>query len=244
MKKLISKLSFIKPYLTKELLYMTIAVLAIIIYKFLSFDENAHIFLLKNILGVTPATPGESDYWRYMMWFISSFAYLFLIPFIGGLIIEGKNVFKKFGLKFNKPKIGIPLLLGAFVLMAVVITIAVKLFPDFKQYYPFAKYAATNLRVFVIFELAYFSYFIGWEFFYHSFLVFPYEEKFGKPGAILIGLLPFVLMHYGKPLPEVAGSLIAGIFLSVLSLETRTFWYGMLLHGMVAIFMDIAVVYF
>ncbi len=223
---------------------MTIAVLSLLVYKYLSFDPGAHGFLLKNVFGVNPTNPGEIDYWKYMMWFISSFAYLFIIPFIGGLIIEGKNVFKKFGLTFNKPKIGIPLLLSAFVLMAIAIIIAVKLFPDFKQYYPFAKYAAINSRVFIIYQLAYFSYFIGWEFYYHSFVLFPYEEKLGKPGAVLIGVLPFVLMHFGKPLPELIGSFIAGVFLSILALETRTFWYGMLLHGMVAVFMDIAVVYF
>ena len=70
-------------------------------------------------------------------------------------------------------------------------------------------------------------------------MVFPYEEKFGKSGAILMGALPFVISHIGKPFPEVLGSFIAGIFLSILSLETRSFWYGMLLHGLVAVFMEV-----
>ncbi|OHD57080.1 MAG: hypothetical protein A2Y33_09145 [Spirochaetes bacterium GWF1_51_8] len=244
MKKLFIKLiGIIKPYLTRELLYLTFAVASIMIYKYLSFDPSVHTFVRESIFGIKTTNQMELDYWMYMIWFTSSFIYLFVIPFLSGLLLEGKNVFKKLGLTFGNYKVGLPLLAGAFVLMAIAITVAVKVFPDFKLYYPFAKHAVSSVSLFFFFELAYFSYFLGWEFFSHSFVLFPYEEKFGK-GAILLYILPFVLMHHGKPIPEVIGSFVAGVFLAVLALETRSFWYGMLLHGFVAIFMDIAVTYF
>ncbi len=57
--------------------------------------------------------------------------------------------------------------------------------------------------------------------------------------AIWVQLLPFVLMHTGKPEIEAFASIVAGIALCVLALRTRSFWYGALLHAAVAGTMDL-----
>jgi membrane protease YdiL (CAAX protease family) len=45
-------------------------------------------------------------------------------------------------------------------------------------------------------------------------------------------------MHLGKAELEALGSIAAGIALGVLALRTRSFWYGVLIHGVVAVWMD------
>ena len=51
-------------------------------------------------------------------------------------------------------------------------------------------------------------------------------------------------MHYSKPLPEALGSIIAGVLLGVLALETRSFLYGAAIHWLVAMSMDVIAVTF
>ena len=47
------------------------------------------------------------------------------------------------------------------------------------------------------------------------------------------------MIHFGKPLPETIGAIIAGIFLGTLALWTRSIWLGFLIHVSVALSMDI-----
>lgn len=232
----------LRQYLSKELLYLTIGIGAYLLYKYLVHDLSVHKFIRTNIFHLTNPRPGEITYVQMIIWFTTSFFYLFIIPFIAGLIIEGKNVWTKFGLKLPNAKKGLLMTAALAGFMFICILIAVKIFPGFGKYYPMAKFAKTSISIFIVYEICYFLYFIGWEFFFHSFMLFPYEKKFGKAGAILIGAMPFVILHIGKPFPEVLGSFVAGIALSILALETRSFWYGVFLHGLVAVFMDIAVV--
>ena len=56
--------------------------------------------------------------------------------------------------------------------------------------------------------------------------------------AILTQVLPFAVMHLGKAEPEALGSIIAAVALGVLALRTRSFWYGAVIHGIVAVLMD------
>jgi len=57
--------------------------------------------------------------------------------------------------------------------------------------------------------------------------------------AVFATMLPFVVIHYGKPEPEVFGSIVAGVALGLLALRTRTFWYGAFIHIAAAMSMDI-----
>jgi len=229
----------IKLYLSKELLYITIIILSYILYKTFSHHPTILHFLHQSLFHVNLKNPEASYYASIMTWFLTSFLYLFLFPFIFVFLIEGKKIWKKLGLSFPISRKNLLILLGSIAIMWLLMILAVKIFPAFTKTYPFAKFILNHPTRIVFYETAYFFFFFAWEFFSHSLMLFPFEEKFGKSGAILIGLMPFVIMHIGKPFPELIGSFFAGIFLSILALETRTFWYGVLLHGVVAVSMDI-----
>lgn len=234
----------IKEYLSIEILYLTFAVVTYLLYRYLSFNPSVLQFMLDHIYKVETSDSEVLHYYRNITWFITSFFTLFLIPVVISTLIYKKQVWSKMGLKITKSKLGFGLLIGATLFMFLIIIIALRIFPSFSEYYPMTDYVRTSTKHMIIYQICYFCFFIGWEFYFHSFLVFPYEAKMGKIGAMIIGTLPFVIVHIGKPFPEVMGSFVANLFLVFLALETRSFWFGMLMHGLIAVFMEVASVYF
>jgi membrane protease YdiL (CAAX protease family) len=47
------------------------------------------------------------------------------------------------------------------------------------------------------------------------------------------------MIHFGKPLPEAIGSIVAGYILGYLSLKSKNIFPGMILHISVALTMDL-----
>jgi hypothetical protein len=47
------------------------------------------------------------------------------------------------------------------------------------------------------------------------------------------------MIHYGKPYLEACAAIVAGVVLGSLSMKTRSIYAGFLVHGTVAILMDI-----
>jgi membrane protease YdiL (CAAX protease family) len=79
---------------------------------------------------------------------------------------------------------------------------------------------------------------VGWEFFHRGFLLFGLRRRIGNL-AIFVAAVPFTLEHFAKPEIEAWGSFVAAIALGFLAVRARSFWYGALIHGGVALFMDV-----
>ena len=60
-------------------------------------------------------------------------------------------------------------------------------------------------------------------------MLFGLEAKFGYY-SILIQMIPFVILHNGKPMPETFGAILGGIALGLLAFRTRSFLYGVIVH--------------
>jgi uncharacterized protein len=57
--------------------------------------------------------------------------------------------------------------------------------------------------------------------------------------AIFAMVVPYNMLHYGKPMPEALAAIVGGIVLGTLSLKTRSIWWGAALHISIALTMDI-----
>jgi len=91
---------------------------------------------------------------------------------------------------------------------------------------------------FWIWEVAYFLQFVGLEFFFRGFLLHGIRRRFGAY-AIFVMMVPYCMIHFGKPMPETFAAIFAGIILGFMSLKTRSIWMGAALHVTVALTMDI-----
>jgi membrane protease YdiL (CAAX protease family) len=80
--------------------------------------------------------------------------------------------------------------------------------------------------------------FVGLEFFFRGFLVHGLAPRFGY-GAVFVMLVPYNMIHFGKPMLEALAAIVGGVVLGTLSLKTRSIWWGAALHITVAATMDV-----
>lgn len=172
----------------------------------------------------------------YFYWFLTTAISLFLIPVIVASIGTNQRL-RDYGIQLGKQRLGWGIVFAAWLLMIPVVLVAVNMYPPFLEKYPFCKEVANSWQAFLPYQLAYGIYMFSWEFFFRGFMLFGMEKRFGKY-SILIQTIPFAVMHFSKPLPEALGSIVAGILLGVLALETRSFIYGAAIHWLVAMTMD------
>jgi membrane protease YdiL (CAAX protease family) len=111
----------------------------------------------------------------------------------------------------------------------------------FLQTYPFYRLEPNEplWPFFWRWELLYAVQFFCLEFFFRGFLVHGLKHRFGAY-AIFAMVVPYCMIHFGKPLPETFASIIAGIALGFMSLKTRSIWLGTAIHVSVALGMDFA----
>lgn len=111
--------------------------------------------------------------------------------------------------------------------------------PAFQHKYPYYKLAAGESLWpwFVAWEILYALQFLGLEIFYRGFMVHGLKARLGH-ASIFVMMLPYMMIHYGKPLPECVGSIIAGFVLGTMSMKSGAIWWGAALHIIVAWTMD------
>ena len=80
--------------------------------------------------------------------------------------------------------------------------------------------------------------FVALEFFFRGFLVHGLAPRLGWV-SIFVMIVPYNMLHYGKPMPEALVAIAGGLVLGTLSLKTRSIWWGASLHIAIAITMDV-----
>lgn len=190
-----------------------------------------------------PAAPLLPFFW----WFGASLFLFVAIPLALSYASRGSFT-RAYGLGLGDVRAGLSLCAVFLGVMLPAAYVASR-FKTFSGHYPLAgtspfllREGGTerfNLPLFALYELCYFLYFVGWEFLFRGWMLNGLLPRFGRAGALLIPMVPFAVMHLGKPELEALGSIVAGLALGVLALRTASFWYGALLHGLVAVWMDL-----
>jgi membrane protease YdiL (CAAX protease family) len=92
---------------------------------------------------------------------------------------------------------------------------------------------------FLAWEACYALQFVTLEFFFRGFLVHGTKHRFGAY-AIPVMMIPYCMIHFGKPLLETLAAIVAGLALGFMSLKTRSVALGAAIHITVAVSMDLA----
>lgn len=209
--------------------------------------KTVYIFISVAIivfLSLTVASPsfyydhfGKNRLESRIYWFLMDGSFMFLIP-----VISIKFVFKKklsdFGFTLGDKKFGI-LTSAIFFAFMFVIVMIVSSSIEFKVAYPQGGEALrNNYQLLFLYELCILVYMLGWEFLWRGYMLFGLKEKLGLY-TIFIQMIPFFILHKGKPEIELFASILAGIILGVQALRSRSFIYSWILHWMVMVSIDV-----
>ena len=216
-------------------------------------DRQAIIIFLSILLLQT-----FSFYYSKKFFFKSNFASLFLgssyLPFYEQIycllldfiiffitpMLTVKFLFKKkltdYGINLNNKFLGLKTVIITIIIMLPVIWV-VSSFPKFQITYPNCSMLKESWSLFMIYEACLILYLFAWEFVWRGFTLFGLEKIFGFY-AVFIQMIPFTILHNGKPALETFASILAGFFLGVLAIRTRSILYGLLIHIAVMFMID------
>lgn len=195
-------------------------------------------------LSLTVASPsfyydhfGKNRLESRIYWFLMDGSFMFLIP-----VISIKLIFKKklsdFGFTLGDKKFGI-ITSALFFLFMFIIVMIVSSSIEFKITYPQGGEALrNNYPLLFVYELCILVYMLGWEFLWRGYMLFGLKEKLGLY-TIFIQMIPFFILHKGKPEIELFASILAGIILGIQALRSRSFIYSWILHWMVMVSIDV-----
>ncbi|HEY4057027.1 MAG TPA: type II CAAX endopeptidase family protein [Kofleriaceae bacterium] len=110
--------------------------------------------------------------------------------------------------------------------------------PHFRQTYPFYRMANRSSIDLWAWEGLYAAQFLALEFFFRGFILNGLRRSLGA-NAIFVMIVPYCMIHYGKPMPETLGAIGAGLILGTLAMRTRSIWGGFMIHVGVAMTMDV-----
>jgi hypothetical protein len=171
----------------------------------------------------------------YLYWGVSSVLIRILLPILVIILWIGKRP-ADFGYRLR----GVTTHAWLYVLMFAVmvpIIVAASFMPAFQAKYPMYDNAVLGWTHFGLWEIAYGIQFFGVEGFFRGFMTFGLYPRFGYL-SIFIMVIPYAMVHIGKPPLEVFMAVPAGLLLGYLALKSRSWVFGALLHWAVGITMD------
>jgi hypothetical protein len=127
----------------------------------------------------------------------------------------------------------------SYVVVLVCVVLVSRHDAHFQTYYPFYGQASRSWADFWMWELLYAAQFFSLEFFFRGFWLRSMKPSLGSQ-AIFAMVVPYCMIHFGKPFLETMAAIVAGVVLGTLSMKTRSIWSGFLIHVSVAISMDMA----
>lgn len=214
-----------------------IAVIFIVtaVLQTISWYYTSRIYFRKNIFPAMRNDPNVFLY-EYLFWFIGDFLVFFILPIILILFFH-KDKPRNFGLQLGNWKLGLKFS-ALFLAIMIPVLWFISGIPEFSNNYPHLQSAKENFQHLLFFEAAMLLYMFGWEFIWRGYLQFGLEKKFGIY-SIFIQMIPFVILHNGKPELETFSAILGGLALGCLAYRTRSFIYGVIVHFIIMFSIDI-----
>ncbi len=127
----------------------------------------------------------------------------------------------------------------AYLVVFACVLLVTRYDPHFREYYPFYDRSDRSWADLAMWEVLYAAQFFSLEFFFRGFWLTSLKRTLGSQ-AIFAMVVPYCMIHFGKPFLECLAAILAGIFLGTLAMKTRSIWSGFLIHVSVAITMDLS----
>lgn len=208
----------------------------------ISILNDLHLHRLAEIMQDIIDNPVNGQLYSLTYWAIVVIFFYLVVP-IGIIWFIFKEKLSDYGLRFEGALKDYPLYLGmlAFMIPLVVYFSGSESFLERYPFYDVGKNESLFPKFFV-WEMIYFLQFAALEFFFRGFILHGTKQRFGFY-AIFVMVIPYCMIHFGKPMAETVAAIIAGVVLGYLSLKSRSIWLGVMIHCSVALTMDLCALY-
>lgn len=188
-------------------------------------------------------TMEQGEVYAYILEHASFFILLFIIPLLILKYFQKGEIIRQ---SFALPKFNRTILIGLIICFVLVVVNAYSgsSLPSVMSEYPLPRKLLSDQSMLVVYFFAYaLLYYLPWEFFFRGFLLFGLDKKYGVMAAIMIQTISSSLVHIGKPMEEMVGSIPFGILTGIIAVYTRSIWYVLLLHILLGVLTDMFVIF-
>ena len=192
------------------------------IYRFLKRNKNEVVVLSTAALFLS-----LHSYHRIWNEWFSSLLYFAVLPILVIILFLGRNPLD-YGFRWGNTGIW-GRYIGIFCIIAAPVLFFSTYSAELQKYYEIENF---NLVSYFFITLA--SLFAS-EFFFRGFLIFGLKEKL-KETSILIQMIPFVMVHFGKPELETVSTIITGIIFGYIVYRGNSFWPAFIIHMFINVF--------
>lgn len=225
----------------RSLVVFVTATLLLVVFEYWGLPERftGSWFDLRLADALGPGYQPFRDLLPYQFWGVSSLVLRVAVPLLVIRIVLGEHPYDwGFRLRGQWGQFR-PYAVGFLVMLPVLVVASS--FGAFQAKYPFYALAAEGGWHFWGWELFYGLQFLGLETFFRGFMLFGLYPRLGYY-AIPVMVIPYVMIHFGKPAPETFAAIVAGFVLGYLALKSKSFLWGWFLHWGVALTMDVLVI--
>ena len=152
---------------------------------------------------------------------VSALVYFGVLPVLTIIIFLRKNPLS-YGFRLGNWKVWGLHVIVAFLVCIPVLFISSRL-SSLTGYYTIEGFSLLKYSLETI------VYMLAWEFLFRGFLLFGLKEKLGEL-SILVQIIPFVLLHFGKPEIETISTILVGIYLGYVCYRGNSYWPAVLMH--------------
>ena len=184
-------------------------------------------------LGETPLL----DWYRFLYYHVNALVLLGFVPLAVMRVGFGVRP-AALGVQVGDARFGVRFVLIGVVIVTPIIYVS-SFDPAFQREYPLTKLAGQSATTWVLWELTYLLYYLGWEAYFRGALLFGLRPRFGTGGALAFETAISTLVHLGKPLGETLGAAPAGFLFGAAALRTRSVLWPLLLHWYLGALMDV-----
>jgi membrane protease YdiL (CAAX protease family) len=152
---------------------------------------------------------------------VSSLIYFAVLPILTISIILRRNPLD-FGLRLGNFKVW-----GFYVIATLIVALPILYVASrsslLAEYYTVPQFDVVKYSA----ETTVFLF--SWEFLFRGFLLFGLKEKL-KESSILVQMVPFVLLHFGKPEIETISTILTGLYFGYVAYRGNSYWPAFIIH--------------
>ncbi len=206
-----------------------------------SYFYRAHIYpLLCQLDQRFPAWVQLAKYkvlYDYVWWELALILGYVVFPFTIWKILFPKDTLLDFGLRtqgfFHHIR-----LYGLFLVLIILAVVFASFQSSFVDYYPYYKLASRSWWDLLLWEAIYLPGFFALEIFFRGWWLVALRQSLGS-AAIFTMVVPYCMIHFGKPYLETMVTVMGAIALGSISMKNKSVYQGTLLHIALALSMDL-----